>query len=171
MNLPRLWPGQELGEEPPPPPRKLPRGFAFRTRWSSNFATIAGAAFLLVGSLLFSGLAAAKSFAALIPLFFMIGGFFVFLHGWRHASAVLRAFRKGIAVRGEVLECRIDKTQSMNGEHPFKLTWHFTVGNQIHEGSLTSFDSTLGYRGGGQPLWVLYVEDDPGQNTLYPPVR
>ena len=162
---------RELGEEPPPAPRKLPKGFAFRTRVTNNIAVIGGSAFLLIGSMIFSGLLKAKSFAALFPLFFMIGGFFMFRLGWRQASAVLRAFRRGIAVRGEVYECRIDTTQSMNGDHPWKLTWHFTVEGRQYEGTLTSFDSTLGSRGGGQPLWVLYVPQDPAENTLYPPVR
>jgi hypothetical protein len=166
-----LLPGQELGEEPPPAPRRLPKGFAFRTRFSSNFAVIAGTAFLFVGSLIFAGLLKAKTFAALVPLFFMVGGFFLFRHGWMYASKILRAFRKGVAVRGEVYECRIDKTQSLNGENPYKLTWHFTVEGRQYEGSLTSFDSTLGSRGRGQSVWVLYVRRDPEQNTLYPPVR
>lgn len=166
-----LMGSQELGEEPPPAPRKLPKGFAFRTRWSGNIATIAGGAFFVVASLFFTAFLKARTFAALVPLFFMVGGFFLFRQGWIHASKVLRAFRRGIAVGGEVYECRIDRTQSMNGEHPYKLTWHFTVEGRQYEGSVTSFDSTLGSRGRGQPVWVLYVPRDPEQNTLYPPVR
>jgi hypothetical protein len=164
-------PGHELGEPPPPVPRKLPNGFAFRTRWTSNIATLVGGGFLAVGLLFLIAFIKAKTWAVVIPIFFMTGGFFVFLHGWRHASSVLRAFRKGVAVRGEVFECKVDRTQSMNGEHPFKLTWHFAVGNRQFEGTLTSFDSTLGSRARGQPVWVLYVADDPEQNTLYPPVK
>lgn len=164
-------PGQDLGEEPPSPPRRLPKGFAFRTRFSANIATIAGGGFFLIASLFFIAALKAKSWAALVPLFFMTGGFFMFRLGWVHASRVLRAFRRGLAIRGEVYECRLDRTQSMNGEHPFKLTWHFTVEGQQYEGTLTSFDSTLGSRARGQPVWVLYVPKDPAQNTLYPPVR
>lgn len=164
-------PGLELGEEPPPPPRRLPRGFAFRTRWSQNIATLAGGGFFLISSLFFLAALKAHSWAALVPFFFMTGGFFMFRLGWRHASSVLRAFRRGIAVRGEIYECRIDRTQSMNGEHPYKLTWHFTVEGRQYEGALTSFDSTLGSRARGQPVWVLHVPRDPAQNTLYPPIK
>jgi len=60
---------------------------------------------------------------------------------------------------------------TVNGEHPYKLTWHFTVDGRTYEGSLTSLDSTLGRRGAGQPLWVLDVAKDPTRNTLYPPVK
>src|SRR5438876_488305 len=79
-------PGHELGDEPPPAPRKLPPRFAFRTRWSGNIEIIAGSAFLLIGSMIFSGLLKAKTFAALFPFLFMVGGFFLFRLGWRHAS-------------------------------------------------------------------------------------
>lgn len=164
-------PGRELGEPPPPAPRKLPKGFAFRTRWTGNIATLVGLGFLAIASLFLIAFIKAKTWAVVIPIFFMTGGFFMFLHGWRYASSVLRAFRKGVAVRGEVYECKLDRTQSMNGEHPFKLTWHFSVENRQFEGTLTSFDSTLGSRARGQPVWVLYIADDPNQNTLYPPVR
>jgi len=163
--------GSVLGDEPPPAPRKLPKGFALRTRFTGNIATIAGSAFFFVGSLIFWGLVKAKTFAALFPFFFMISGFFLFRYGWKSASTVLRAFRRGVAVPGEVYECRIDRTQSVNGDHPYKLTWHFTVEGREYEGTLTSYDSTLGSRGCGQPLWVLYVPRDPAQNTIYPPVR
>ena len=34
-----------------------------------------------------------------------------------------------------------------------------------------SFDSTLGCRARGQPVWVLHVPRDPTQDTLYPPIK
>lgn len=164
-------PGRELGEPPPPPPRRLPRGFALRTRFTRNIATIAGSGFLIVGGMIFVPMVHAKTWAALFPAFFMLGGFFMFRIGWVEASTILRAFRKGIATRGEVFECSLDRTQSVNGQHPFKLTWHFTADGHPYEGTLTSFDSTLGSRARGQPVWVLYVPGDPAQNTLFPPVK
>lgn len=168
--MPRL-PGQELGEPPPPAPREFPKGFAFRTRWSGNIATLVGGAFFLLGAFFVLAFLMAKSFAALFPLLFVVGGYFMFRHGWHHASRVLGAYRHGTAARGEVFSCSMDRTQHVNGNHPFKLVWHFTVEGHHYEGSLTSFDSTLGSRGRGQPLWVLYYPGDPGQNTIYPPVR
>jgi hypothetical protein len=168
--MPRL-PGQELGEPPPPVPREFPKGFAFRTRWSGNIATIAGGMFFMVAALFFVAALKASSFFALVPLFFMTGGFFMFRHGWQHATRVLRAYRHGIASEGKVYTCSVDRTQHVNGNHPYKLVWHFSVEGHQYEGTLTSFDSTLGSRGRGQPLWVLYYPGDPGQNTIYPPVR
>ena len=163
--------GMELGERPPSPPRVLPKGFEFRQKWSRNVATLAGIGLVLIASLFFVAALKARSFAALAPLLFILGGASLFRHGWQTACGVLKAFRKGVAVEGKVVEVRLDKTQSVNQRHPWVMTYQFPVGNELIEGSITSFNSTLGTRGGGQPLWVLYVPDDPTQNTIYPPIR
>jgi hypothetical protein len=95
----------------------------------------------------------------------------MFRHGWKHATAILRAFREGTAVAGTIASVSLDRTQSINQVHPWKMIYHFTVDGHRHEGTVTSFDSTLGSRAGGQPIWVLYVPADPAQNTLYPPLK
>jgi hypothetical protein len=59
----------------------------------------------------------------------------------------------------------------INDQYARKLVYHFQIENQLHEGSFSSFDSTLSTRRSGQPLWVLYLPEDPTKNTLYPPVR
>jgi len=163
--------GMELGEPPPPPPRVLPKGFEFRQKWSRNVGTLAGCGLILIASLFFVAALKARSFAAMVPLLFMLAGVSLFWHGWRTACGILKAYRKGVVVEGEVVEVRLDKTQSINQRHPWVMTYHFPVGNELVEGSITSFNSVLGTRGGGQPLWVLYVPDDPTQNTIYPPIR
>jgi hypothetical protein len=40
-----------------------------------------------------------------------------------------------------------------------------------HEGFASTFDTSASDRQRGQPLWVLVVDDQPDQNTIYPPVR
>jgi Protein of unknown function (DUF3592) len=163
--------GMGLGEPPPPPVRVLPKRFEFQQRWSRNVATLAGLGMLFIASLFFLAALKARSFAALVPLFFMLIGASLFRMGWRTASGILRAFRKGVAVEGKVVEVRLDKTQSVNERHPWVMTYQFPVGEELVEGSITSFSSVLATRGGGQPLWVLYVPDDPTQNTIFPPLR
>jgi hypothetical protein len=101
----------------------------------------------------------------------MLGGFSMLRYGWKSASATLRAFQQGTATKGKIAGINIDTTQSINNQHPWKLIYHFTAGGQQHEGVLISWDSTIASRRTGQPLWVLYVEDDPSQCTLYPPVK
>lgn len=164
-------PGMELGAPPPPRPRELPRGFVRRTRWFNNTAIIAGTVFSVFGGGMLAAMLALKSFAAIIPACFLIGGISMLRYGWVHASSILRAFREGIAVPGEIKSVLLDTTQSINRRHPWKLVYHFIVDGHTQEGSVVSFDSTLQERRAGQPLWVLYVAEDPDQNTPYPPLK
>ena len=163
-------PGMELGPPPPSVPRELPKNYAFRVRWANNIATLVGGMFTFVGFVLFLPMAVNLLWAALLPLLFLIGGLSIFLHGWRSASAKLRAFRYGEAAQGKIASIGKDTSQSVNGRHPWRLVYHFTVGDQLQEGILTSFDSTIGQRSSGQPLWVLYVPEDPSKNAIYPPL-
>lgn len=164
-------PGMELGPPPPPTPRELPKGFAFRTRFTSNIATLVGLIFFGVGSILTIAFLFAHPLAALFPLLFALGGFGMLRYGLTTAGNTLRAFRTGLAKEGKVHSVSFDTTTTVNGKHPYKLTYHFQLDGQLHEGKVVSFDSTLSQRRSGQPLWVLYVEGAPDKNTLYPPVR
>ena len=87
------------------------------------------------------------------------------------AASTLNAFVRGTAVEGKVVGVSQDTSQSINGQHPWKLTYHFPVGGQLHEGTVVSWDSTITACSAGQPLWVLYLLADPEQNTAYPPFR
>lgn len=160
----------ELGEPPPSVPRVIPKKYEFGIKWSHNIATLVGGLFSLIGTLLFLPMIFVAPIAALLPLLFMIGGFSMFRYGRKRANATLRAFRHGEAVKGKIASIGKDTSQSVNGRHPWRLVYHFEVGNQLQEGVITSFNSTIGSRREGQPLWVLYVKEDPSQNAVYPPL-
>lgn len=164
-------PGMELGPKPPDVPRTLPKGFAFRQRFSRNIATILGLVISMFGLLFFLAMLRAKPWVAIFPGIFMLGGFSMFRYGWMHASGILRAFQHGVATEGKIAGISIDTTQSINNQHPWKLIYHFTANGQQQEGVLISWDSTIATRSTGQPMWVLYVENDPSQSTLYPPLK
>ncbi len=168
--LPSL-PGTQLGAAPPPAPRQLPDGFAFRLLWSRNVLVIVGSIFALLGFLLFLPLLIATSWGALLPLLFMVLGTLLFFFGRRKAKRTLKAFAGGTAVAGEIVDVSLDRSESINSRHPWKLTYHFRVDGNEHEGSATSYDSTVGKREAGQPVWVLYLPGNPAQNTIYPPLK
>jgi hypothetical protein len=161
----------ELGPPPPPTPRVLPKGFALRTRLTGNVATWVGLIFFTFGSLMAVAIFFASPWATLFPLFFALGGFGMLRLGLTQANNTLRAFRFGTAVAGQVHSVGLDSSNRINDQYARKLTYHFQIENQLHEGTLSSFDSTLSTRRSGQPLWVLYLPEDPTKNTLYPPVR
>ena len=165
-------PGEGLGEPPPPVPRPLPKGFAFRRKWSQNILALVGGIFFLVGSFIFFAfLLLGLLVGTPLPLLFMIGGFAMWRIGRRRAASTLNAFVRGTAVEGKVVSVARDESQPINGEHPWKLVYHFAAGGQLHEGTVISWDSTVSARAAGQPLWVLYMPKDPEQNTAYPPFK
>lgn len=164
-------PGSELGAPPPETPRALPKGFARRLLWTGNVLVMVGAIFGGIGTLLFLPMLVLFPPAALLPLFFIILGFTLFWSGRKGARRTLKAFVNGTAVAGEVADVARDQTESTNGVHPWKLTYHFTVDGTLHEGSAKSYDSTVAKRTAGQPLWVLYLAKDPALNTIYPPLK
>jgi hypothetical protein len=162
--------GQNLGPEPPPAPRTLPKAYVRRVRWTENIATMVGPGFVAVGLLFAVPMIANKLWVAVLPLFFVLGGVSMFRYGWKIAAARLRAFRFGKAVQGSIYQVGVDATQHVNGKHPSKVIYHFQVGDQMLEGVIISFDTTATRRSSGQPVWVLYNEADPTENAIYPPL-
>jgi hypothetical protein len=165
-------PGTELGPEPPPAPRDLPRGFEARQMWFGNPLALVGAIFLFVGLILFVVFVLVLTVAALFPLLFVILGWVLLRAGRKQSQRVLNAFRMGRAVKGSISEVHIDSTMQVNGRHPWRIHYTFpTVDGQRYEGHAVTFDSTAPNRQPGQPVWVLVVDDQPDQNTIYPPVK
>ncbi|MEY4484431.1 MAG: hypothetical protein RL693_1883 [Verrucomicrobiota bacterium] len=162
--------GMELGEPPPAVPRDLPKGFEFRQQWSHNVVALVGGVFLLIGTLLFLVFIIVLPVGALLPLLFMVGGAFMLRIGRKKANGVLNAFRLGVAVEGSVSGVQLDTSQTLNGRHPWVMTYLFKVGSELVEGSITSFSSALETRSKSQPVWVLYDQGDPTHNTIYPPM-
>lgn len=164
-------PGSQLGSPPLPAPRALPKGFAFRLLWTGNVLVMVGVVFAGIGMILLLPMLVLFPPAALLPLIFVVLGFVLFRSGRRKARRTLQAFIHGTAVAGEVVRVTEDQTETTNGQHPWKLTYLFAVDGELHEGSASSYDSTITKRVAGQPLWVLYVPTDPSLNTIYPPLK
>jgi len=164
-------PGHELPPEPPPVPRKLPAGYALRAKWWGNFIVMASLVFIFMFSLLTWAMVKQGHWVGVIFGLILVCALSFFRYGRGKAVRVLRAVRHGTAVVGEVASSGIDSSQSVNKRHPWKLVYHFTVDGHMYEGVVVSFEHTLSKRRPGQPLWIVYVPDDPNQNSLYPPVR
>ncbi len=165
-------PGMELGPRPPDAPRALPKGFVTRACITRNLSTLLGLGFLVLPAFMLVPMLMNKLWLpALFPGFFALGGIGLLRQGIGRGRGLLRAFRHGAVEEGKVVSIGRDYNTTVNGSHPWKLTYHFHVNGQWHEGKLTSFDSTLSKRQPGQPLWVLYLPGQPEVNTLYPPVR
>ena len=164
-------PGMELGSPPPDAPRALPKGFEVRVLWTRNVFAMVGGIFLLVAAPLMIALFFVKPIAGLFPMIHATVGFLLFRHGRSKGLSTIHAFRDGRAVKGEVSEVYVDTSTRVNGRSPWLLKYKFPVRGQMHEGEVRTWDADTAERERGQPLWVLYVEEAPEKNTLYPPLK
>lgn len=165
-------PGMDLGPEPPPAPREMPRAFETKQKWTGNPLAMVGLVFFLIGGLLLLVFVFALPLFAFIPLIFVGLGWFLLRLGRREAARVLNAFRFGRAVKGTITEVHVDSTMTVNGRHPWRIHYSFPgASGQTHEGNAVTFDSSAPDRERGQPVWVLAVDGQPEQNTIYPPVK
>ncbi len=165
-------PGMDAGPEPPPPPRALPDGFTLRVRLTRNLPMILGLGFTLFGGIMTMAMVAAKTWAALLPGFFLLGGLGMLKLGMQQSASTLDAFKNGRAVKGKSASVRQDMQTTVNGRHPWEITYTFDAGGYPMEGKATTWETATANRFQcGTPLWVLVVENNPERNTPYPPIR
>ena len=165
-------PGMELGPEPPPPPRRLPEGYAFRTRFLTNVATMIGLGFTAVGAIMALAMVAAPWWALTFPGFLLVGGISLLKHGLGSANRVLDAFRNGRAVKGHISSVSLDTSVKINGRSPWNIVYTFEADGHPYEGKVSTMETATSNRfRGSPPVWVLAVDGRPERNTLYPPVK
>jgi hypothetical protein len=165
-------PGMSLTEEPPPAPRTLPKGFETKEKWLGNAPAMVGGIFLLVGIIQFVVFILVLPLAAPFPLLFITIGWFIMRAGRKRAQQLINAFQNGRAVKGTITEVYHDGTIQVNGRHPWRINYSFqSAGGQTHEGFARTFDSSAQQRQPGQPIWVLVNDNNPEENTIYPPVK
>jgi hypothetical protein len=147
--------------EPPPAPRTLPRGYESRVRFWKNTSVSIGVAFVL-----------ALPFVPVFPplLLFPLLGAFVGIRGAREASRWIRALKGGQAVEGTLISVDLDRNQSINHQHPWKLDFRFQTPAGPAEGYVTSWDALSGQRQAGERVWVVVDPKDSAVHALWPPV-
>ncbi len=164
-------PGMELGEEPSAIPRQLPKGYAWRRRLTNNMTSTMGLAIVVMGGLPGLILLLIFPWAALVAGLVVLGGLAILRHGLTTGSKLLKAFRHGIPVAGAVVAVTRFTEESMNGVSPWKLIYRFSLEGREYQGSLVAYDESIRERKPGQPLWVLYLREDPSINAVFPPFK
>jgi hypothetical protein len=180
----RLHPELEIDDatflaiQPGPAPRRLPRGYAMRQILWSNVAAFIGLCFALFG-LLFGCLGCPLTIV-LIPLGLGFMGFGILFGGlglaislpaMRSAQRGLRALQIGEVVQGHIVDVTQDTSQNINGRHPWLLRYVFDTGASVHEGAVHAWEWLEGEREPDEPVWVVFLEEDPEINALWPPVK
>lgn len=165
------------GPPPPPPPRSIPAEYRRRVTFSKNVFVLIGVAFGGFG-LLFGGGLSAMALAFDDPIMFIGAGFgsifgvvgvLLLRKGLREARAALRALEHGLSIVGTIREVGEDTTVTINSRHPWKIEYAFEVDGRAWTGRASAWEPPSWTA--GQTAHVVYLAEDPAQNTLYPPVR
>ncbi|HUF38198.1 MAG TPA: DUF3592 domain-containing protein [Anaerolineales bacterium] len=165
----------DAGPNPPPPPRSVPPGYA-RHLFFTHVIGLVGAIFFVTGLpflVIFPAVALATGdwlFLAiggsLGALFAMIGGL-MFAAGIRHVGRTIETYRTGLTARGAVVDVVPDRSITVNGRNPWRVTYTYKVMGISHGGNTHTWYPLVE---AGSPVHVLYRPNEPDVSALYPPL-
>jgi hypothetical protein len=156
--LPAL-PGGEPGPRPPDVPRALPDGYRWRVLLWKNVTALIGAAFVIV-----------FFWSVIFPLI----GAPLWYFGHRKGKRWLLALETGRATRARLTRVALDRSQSANGQHPWRIEYSFDLHTGgIGSGFCEAWDAVNGQRREGDVVWAVYAYDQQGQlaSAIWPPLR
>ena len=146
-----------LGPKPPMAPRHLPGKFVRRTKYFGNVYTIIGMVFTIV-----------FFWSVIFPLI----GIFLWRKGIKDANDELIPLEHGNVVQGEIESIETDYSKHINGRHPFIVNFLFRVNGQLHIGNVGNiFDPVHKLKKVGDPVWVVYMPEDPDLSSVWPPLK
>jgi len=161
---------------PPLPPRNVPSQVIWRILLTDGWA-IAGLVFILLG-LIFGVLGTALTLslvAAFVGLPFAgLGALFlltaVLLLAWRYhvARRTVKVLERGEATLGEISKVYQNYHVQVNGRYPWTVAYRFAASGRECHGQVTTLSQPDLSQQPGKPVYVLYMRDDPSQNTIYP---
>jgi hypothetical protein len=162
--------------EPPPAPRDVPAHFIWRIMLPEGWSIVAmvflilGVVFTLVGAGL--TLAIVTAFVGLPFLgsgsLFLIVSLPILLWRYHKAKQKLHVFRMGQPILGEITDVHQNFAVRVNGRHPWVIHFRFQTSGRDYEGQVTTLKSGVAKYHPNQPVYVLYLSDNPQQNTIYP---
>lgn len=160
--------------EPPPAPRDFKNSFIWRKLLSDGWSIAAGV-FALIGAiftLIGIPLIVVVVGIVFVPLGLLLLGAGIPILIWRYQKAqhMLNVLRVGEPVLGTIADIHENIAVEVNGRHPWTITYQFQIDGQEYEGKTNTLRPVGFTHQPGQPMYVLYLEDDPAQNTIYPPV-
>lgn len=180
LNLPVEEAASQGGEEslptPPPPPRPIADGYAGRLMMADGWS-LSGGVFVLLGVIFISvgipltiGVITAfvgLPFWGLGLLFLAAGGYMLY---WRYQEArkTLQVLRNGEATQGFIDDVEENLSVAVDDQHPWVIRYHFEVGEQTYQGSVTTLNPPGPQLQPGKAACVLHLPQAPEQNALYP---
>ena len=161
---------------PPPPPRNVPRRAVWRILFSDGWTTSAlvftllGFVFTAGGLFLTGSVVAARDglcFAGL-GLLFLCGGLAVLVWRYRMCDRTVEVLREGEATLGEIVSVVQNYHVRVNGRYPWTVEYDYEVDGDLYSGKVTTLSMPDLSQHPGNPVYVLFMRDDPAQSTVYP---
>jgi len=169
-------PAMEMPLSPPLPPRKIPQK-VMRRILLTDAGMITGSVFLLIGAIFFIvGMALVIAiitlpvglpFAGLGFIFLVVGGALFF---WRYENArqMISILRDGQAALGEITHVAQNYHLRVNHRYPWVIQYQFKVHSKKYNGKLSTLSQPDLSQQPGKAVYVLYQQNAPEKNTLYP---
>ena len=170
-------PGPTRAAAPPPAPRRLPERYTRELLLWRNVGAMVGTIFASLGAV-FATIGLGLCFV-LLPLglsFFAFGALFGGI-GWalrsgsrKSALRQIDALTRGLVAEGQLVGVRQDFSENINGLNPYRVEYVFYVNGQALGGSTKGWDIVNAMRQPGEPLWVVFLPEDPGVSSIWPPI-
>jgi hypothetical protein len=161
---------------PPSAPRPISKSYPVKLMLTDGGA-IAGSAIAFVG-LIFElvgmglTLGVVTAFVGipflLLGLGLLAGGAGLLAWRYHEKQKIVDVLRFGEAVLGEVTGLEENLNVSINNRHPWILLYHYRVNGQPFDGKVTTLREPGAELQPGQPVYVLYIPDQPIRSTIYP---
>jgi hypothetical protein len=140
---------------------------------------IVGAVFSLLGAVFaVTGIVLTAALVALfiglpfvgLGIVFLATGIPLLIWRFQRAQRTLEVLRMGEATLGTILDVHENYHISVNNRHPWTISYRFSVMGQEIEGKTTTLRTPGREQQPEHAVYVLYLENDVTQNTIYPPV-
>jgi hypothetical protein len=144
----------------------------FADVWSSMalIFSLLGLVFGVVGAALTITLIAAFVGVPFLGLGIILLGAGIAILMWRYqtAQSIVEVLEQGEAALGEILSVHQNYQIQVNGRYPWTVVYRYEVNGQRYSGQVTTLSRPDLSQQPGGPVYVLHMQDDPAQNTIYP---
>jgi len=161
---------------PPPAPRPIADSYAWKLLFSDGWA-VAALVFLLIGGIfVITGvplvLVVVTAFVglpfAVLGIMFLVAGAIILNQRLQKARVTVKVLREGQAARGQITNVDMNYSVRVNDRNPWTIQYAFQVMGDKYEGQVTTLNPPGPMIQPGKAMYVLYLPDNPQDNSLYP---
>lgn len=164
-------PGPTRGPAPPSGPRTLPDAYVRSLLvWNSNMGLLGaawgafGVLFLVLGTGLLLVFPPVGCVFAPFGLIFLLVGIVVYRSSRRGPLRQIAALTRGVAAEADIVSVR-------KGSEGWEVEYEYRVDGRALRGKTIGQDIAHSIRQRGEPLWVVYLPEDPSACSVWPPMR